>query len=119
MLGVRLDFKNGLTFGFSPPALAQQFVPRTNVSGQGEFIGRTVSKKPISANLVFNPTFSRAWIRQYWPDLIRHMERKPFFLLPEDPYPEEALFCWADQIPGPQYQTTYMSLQIPIKAKAS
>ncbi len=119
MLGVRLDFANGLTFGFSPPALAQQFMPRTNISADGEFIGRSISKKPISGNLVFNPVFSRSWVRQFWPELIRHMERKPFFVFPEEPYPDEALFCWADQIHGPEYSSTFMSLRIPIKAKAS
>jgi len=119
MFGLRLDFNNGLTFGFAPPALAQQFMSRTNTSSEGEFIGRSVYKKPISGDLIFNPTFSRAWVRQFWPELIRHMERKPFFVFPEDDYPEECLFCWADQIRGPANPSTFMSLQIPVKAKAS
>ncbi len=119
MFGLRLDFKNGLTFGFSPPALGQQFVPRNNVSANGEFIGRSVTKMPVSGNLVFNPVFSQSWVRQFWPDLIRHMEKKPFVVLPEDPYPGEAIFCWTDRVRGPEYSSIFMSLNIPVKAKVS
>lgn len=119
MFGKRLDFANGLTFGFAPPALAQQNQPKNNVSPTGNFIGRTVEAKPIRSSLVFNPTFAAPWVRQYWPDLIRHMENKPFFVLPEDGHPDEAVFCWADNIPAPAYASTFMKLDIPIMAKVA
>lgn len=114
--GQRLDFDNGMTFGFAPPALAQHYMPRDNVSNNGNSIGRSIIKKPLSGNFVFNATFSPVWIRQFWPDLIRHMQRKPFFALPQDEEPGEALFCLAEIVPGPEYSTCYMSVQFPFKA---
>lgn len=119
MFGVRLDFQRGLTFGFAPPALAQQFMPRSNVSKQGEFVGRSVTAKPVPSRLSFAPTFTPAWVRQYWPGLIRHMEKKPFFILPQDAYPDEAVFCWSDRLSAPSYPSTMMRIDIPIIAKVA
>jgi len=115
--GHRLDFDNGMTFGFAPPSLAQHYMPRNNISNNGEFIGRSMVKKPLSGNFVFNSTFSPVWIRQFWPELMRHLERKPFFALPQDEHPGEALFCWVDAMPGPEYSSCYMSVQFPFKAR--
>lgn len=115
--GSMLDFKNGVTYGYATPGLGGQFMPRTNISGEGEFIGRSLYKKPIRAEFVFNPTFTREWVRQFWPEFVNHIERKTFFALAEDAYPEDALFCWCDEIITPENPSHLMSIRLPVKVR--
>jgi hypothetical protein len=117
-LGLRLELQRGLGTNFEPPALAGRLKPQTNISETGVFLGRSLEVAPAAFKM---PTtiLTPAWIRSNWPALLAHIERYPFFVLPEpDSYPDEAVIAWTKgKISQPKYShANLMSLNLSLQA---
>ena len=113
-IGERLEIQRGLRPGFMPPALASSNQLATNISESGLYIGRSLKIAPIEFAL--NTTvLTAAWVRANWPDLLTHIEKFPFFLLPEpDGYTDEAVIAWTrGKISPPTYShAAHMALNL-------
>lgn len=113
-IGESLTMQRGLRPGFMPPALASSNRLATNISEAGLYIGRSLKIAPIEFSL--NTTvLTAAWVRANWPDLLTHIEKYPFFLLPEpDGYADEAVIAWTrGAILPPKYtHAAHLSLNL-------
>lgn len=119
--GARLDLARGFPVGFSPPALARVNEYQTSMTDNGQFIGRSVSRKTYDGSFSMD-TLTPSWVRTYWEPFIDHAETKPFFLSwDDDTYPEDAVICWMkDQYRPPSYDSTQtMRVQLEFNARRS
>lgn len=117
-LGQRLELQRGIRPGFTPPALMSKYRQVAAVSEGGFLLGRSLARNPIDFR-ISTDTLTPAWIRANWPALLAHIEKYPFFMLPEpDSYSDEAVIAWTvKQIPAPTYpQSTLMSLALDLQA---
>lgn len=117
-IGQRLELQRGIRPGFMPPALAPNQKAVTNISASGMFLGRSLARAPINFTLQTN-AITAAWIRTNWPGLLVHIERYPFFLLPEpDNYGDEAVIAWTrDQVEAPRYDhAAHLGLNLSLQA---
>lgn len=117
--GDRLELERGIQPGFGPPVLASRFKQANTVSDGAIFLGRSNKVQPVRFALDLT-VLSAAWIRANWPALLAHIEKYPFFLLPEpDSYTDEAVIAWStdQRIQAPVYQNpTYMDHRINLEA---
>jgi len=117
-VGARLELERGLRPGFMPPALGSRLRPTTNLSETGIYIGRSLENKPVDFSLA-TTTLTAAWVRANWPAFRDHIERYPFFILPEpDAYAGEAVIAWTrGAINPPTYsQAAHMRLSLNLQA---
>jgi len=120
--GTYLEFERGLNIGFEPLALAQQYVPYDSETDAGEFVGRSLKKKPIKGKLSFEPTLTESFMRSDWLTLLRAIEQYPFFVIPQPTdYPNEVYFArTAGPVPNPSYSySQYLKGEIPLVARVS
>ncbi len=117
-IGTRLELERGLRPGFRAPALASSKRTVTNISESGFFLGRSLAATPIHFS-INTTTLTPAWVRSNWLALRDHLERYPFFCLPEpDAYPDEAMIAWSrGEIRAPEYShSNFMSLALDLAA---
>jgi hypothetical protein len=115
--GTHLALQYGMYLGWTPPVLARDTQLVTSRSDGGAFLGRSVIAKGIKTDLILQYA-TDLWTRTYWTPLIKHIEQKPFFFMPNvEDYPTEAAYCWVEEaIPPPTHtHFGFMGTTIPIK----
>lgn len=117
--GDRIDLPVGFNTGFSPPALARKNEYETSMSNNGQFIGKSISRKTYTGDISLR-LLEPGWVRNYWEPFIDRAETKPFFLSWDTAsYSDEAVICWMeDRYRGPSYDSTQtMSVNLGFNAK--
>jgi len=120
--GTYLEFERGLNIGFEPLALAQQYTSFDSETDAGEFVGRSLKKKPIKGKLEFEPVLTESFMRGNWLALLRAIEQYPFFVVPQPTnYPNEVYFArTAGPVPNPSYaHAQHLKGGIPLVARVS
>ncbi len=119
MFGQRLNMQRGLGTGFEPMALGSENEPINSESSNGDFIGRSLKKRPMKAILSFS-NLTPSWIRTNWQGLLNDLETRPFFVLPAPAdFPDESVYCWTvGVIQTPKYGgSNLMSASLRINAR--
>ena len=117
--GNRLDLQRGFPSGFTPAALARENEYQTSMSENGQFIGRSVSRKIYNGKFNLR-NLTPEWVRNYWEPFIDHAETKPFFISWDtSSHSDEAVFAWIkDGYTPPSYATTTtMQVQLNYNAR--
>jgi hypothetical protein len=115
--GAQLALERGMYLGWTPPQFGRATQLIDSSSDGGEFLGRSIIATGIRSQLQLNHA-SDAWMRTYGLPLIRRIEQKPFFFLPNvTTYPAECVFAYTDGDISPPTQSAYgfMSVSIPIR----
>ena len=119
-LGEKLELQRGLRDGFAPPALGSRNMPVTSVSQNGLFLGRSLEVAPVKFNLSMT-NLTAAWVRSNWPNLLAHIEKYPFWILPQpDDYNDEAVIAWTSgKVAQPAYSdAAFMQVNLALEAFA-
>lgn len=120
--GTLMEMPQPVYAGHEPLLLARQTVMRSNKSGSGETLGRTVQRTALSTSIGW--THLRAdWVREYWAEFQLALEPHPFFLAwrPET-FPLETGYCdvegAATPAPANMGLIDYMQVSMDITARA-
>lgn len=117
--GNRLDLQRGFSPGFTPAALARMNEYQTSISDNGQFIGRSISRKMYDGKFTLT-NITPEWVRNYWEPFVDHIETKPFFISWDTAsHNDEAVFAWlSGQYTPPSYSTTTtMQVQLNYSAR--
>lgn len=114
--GQYLALPYGMYLNWTPPQLADAPMLLNSVSENGSFLGRSQIAKGIKTSIELQYA-SDAWVRGNWPDFREYAKEKPFFFIPNvRDYPNESVFCWAEDLPAPRHtQYGHMGCSIPIR----
>lgn len=115
--GAQLTLERGMYFGWTPPQFGRNTQLIDSTSDGGEFLGRSIIANGVSSDLQLNQA-SDAWMRTYGLPLLKRLELKPFFFVPNiTGYPGECVFAFTDGAIPPPTQSAYgfMSASIPIR----
>lgn len=97
MLGQRLEFERPIIRTHDPLPLNRTTEYQTNLSGSGQFLGRSISRRGVSTSVDI-PMMSREFARGPFQDFVEHAQRYPYyFSWNEALYPGDAGYVWTDE----------------------
>lgn len=114
--GLALQMQQAIYGGHMPFSFARQTVTRSNVSGTGELLGRTVQRR--SAENSFEWQHLKAWwVEANWPSLQKAVESEPFFIAWRPSHKQDVAFGQTDQVPMPTNMgiSNLMSVAISVR----
>lgn len=77
--GEALKMQRPIYGGHAPITLARKTILRSNLSETGEYLGQTIQRTYGQTSFAW-ANLTAAWIRAWWPDLQRAVEREPFWI---------------------------------------
>tara|TARA_R110000850_G_scaffold213784_1_gene339777 strand:+ start:553 stop:993 length:441 start_codon:yes stop_codon:yes gene_type:complete len=112
-LGLELGIRNG----FTPPRFSSNNNYISNVSQNGNFIGRSIVSQ--SGNISIPVDYmTDQWARDNWETFITHAEKKPFFFSWNvADYPNEHAFAWSTDKAFSTKNQTFNRMQSTIKVR--
>ena len=120
--GMAMQMPQPFYAGHAPLDLSRQTVMRSNKSGTGEFLGRTVQRTALATSMGWQH-LRAAWVRNHWADFQLALEAEPFFLAwrPAS-FPDEVGYCQVESgsTPAPVNMgiLDYQEVSIPVVARA-
>lgn len=97
MLGQRLEFERPIIRTHDPLPLNRTTEYQTNLSGSGQFLGRSISRRGVATSVDI-PMMSREFARGPFQEFVEHAQRYPYyFSWNEALYPGDAGYVWTDE----------------------
>jgi|GEM_PF-2712298 len=97
MLGQRLEFERPIIRTHDPLPLNRTTEYQTNLSGNGQFLGRSISRRGVATSVDI-PMMSREFARGPFQEFVEHAQRYPYyFSWNEALYPGDAGYVWTDE----------------------
>lgn len=97
MLGQRLEFERPIIRTHDPLPLNRVTEYQTNLSGNGQFLGRSISRRGVASSVDI-PMMSREFARGPFQEFVEHAQRYPYyFSWNEALYPGDAGYVWTDE----------------------
>jgi hypothetical protein len=103
MLGSYLEFEYCLMKQHAPGPYQRKTSFSTNISGDGQFLGRSVSKIGIASSISFD-LMGAAWARQQFQEFVEKAITDAYYLAWNPGlYPNEGVYGWTDEDIGIAY----------------
>lgn len=97
MLGQRLEFERPIIRTHDPLPLNRTTEYQTNLSGNGQFLGRSISRRGVASSIDI-PMMSREFARGPFQQFVEHAQRYPYyFSWNEALHPGDAGYVWTDE----------------------
>lgn len=94
MMGKVLRMQRGVTLNHQPITLSRKTVVRPNVSEGGHTLGRTIRRKGVATQIVFEH-LEADWVREFFDPFIESARVYPFgWVWHPVTYPQEAALLW-------------------------
>lgn len=105
--------------GHAPMHMARQTVMRSNVSGTGEFLGRTKQRAYLQTAFAWN-NLTADWVRSNWRPFQIACETEPFFIAWRPITFSEVAYGYVDSVPIPQNTgvRNLMSVEMTMRARS-
>jgi len=115
--GKALQMERPIIGDHKPLALSRNTTFRSNISVEGEFLGRSVIRTNLKTGFRWN-ILTDAWVDANWPDLQKAVEKEPFFIAWRPLDRSHVALCQADDTPIPTYTGSRDFMRVSLNVTA-